>query len=58
MKKLDKMGFSKSNLVRRSDLYLAREGDYEIRYEGGDILIHQVEFKDNNFSLRQIELLS
>lgn len=52
------MGFSKSNLVRRSDLYLAREGDYEIRYEGGDILIYQVEFKDNNFSSRQIELLS
>ncbi|MDE1843821.1 MAG: hypothetical protein KGI10_00665 [Thaumarchaeota archaeon] len=52
------MGFSKNNLARRSDLYLAMEGDYEIRYAGGDILVYQVEFKDNNFSLRQIELVS
>lgn len=58
LKKLDVMGFSKNNIVRRSDLYLATEGDYEIRYEGGDILISQVEFKDDNFSLRQIGLVS
>lgn len=58
LKKLDRIGFSKNNLVIRSDLYLATEGDYEIRYAGGDILISQVEFKDDNFSLRQIGLVS
>ena len=54
LKKLDRMGFSKNNIVRRSDLYLAREGDYEIRCVGDDILISQVEFNGDKFSLRQI----
>ena len=48
------MGFSKDNIVKRSDLYLAAAGDYEIRRVGGYMLISQVEIKDNDYSLKQI----
>lgn len=58
LKKLYRTGFSKDNIIRRSDLYLATEGDYEIRYAGGDILISQVELKDDKFSLRQVGIVS
>lgn len=52
--RLERLRFSKNNMVKGLDLNLARTGDYYIRCDGGDVLISKILFSDNNISLERL----
>lgn len=52
--KLEKMGFSKDNIVRGVDLDLMRDGDYKIRCVESEPVVFEIGFQKENIILKKI----